>query len=978
MRSNRKWTEMLVTPWWEALKIRPEIISSSGSIDDVQMSLFQTVYGMGSTKPLYADPAYYGEITFPSGQLIDLLAKVAVRLGSENYTAAPAVRRLAQGMGGGKSHACVGTWHLGENPSEFAKTDIGKKAFKLASTIAHKPVPHDLNNPHVVVLACDNMTPGVTDDALDGPAANSLYERFLWRLFAGDYAQYDKYRASFNNKSKIAEALKSLHRPVLILIDEVLDYIGNGLDGANKPDLTAQDMAFLRALLDSVNDVPNVAMIVVMIASEKDTIALSKDAEKRRDDVVKLLERNGTIATVNENVDFSAILRRRLFVQPPAAEVMAATAGQFAKAMQDKHWKQKVFDVLAPSAPWVTTWSTEVARTYPFHPQLMHLAENEWANMAGYQKVRSTIRVFAATVYALSLRAESGEWTPQLIGPGDLPLSDAQVRESILSSGLISDTRTEGNYRSIAQSDIVGLDGNSGSARLLDLRRNDPMLLDHNPRAAERAATMCFLASVVGSRSAGRRGASEPELKAATLVPSPNYGSVTAEEIIKDLTDSDAGLGTVEILPGKGGQPPRYFLSTTQTLTILVRAAKNTITDDERDEAIALLAEEMTTTGLFKRKHFVNRVKDASPMTVLGNAGIDDARTTRLVVLDPAAFSLRNGMEKETLEAINSVVGIGPNVLPVEWSASAVFAVVNTQRRQQTRSLAMNYLAHKAALTAPEMAHDPEMRAAGVVAEAEALKALKEKIRSAYQHIVYLSQPEPHLPRTLAVETFDNDLQSALDGTTVWKVLVDKDRAFDQAQFTGPVLLLNLRDEDYGRPLSQVRDSFWSAPRLPLLPAGEDDLRHGIYQAVQSGDLRLLDSSGQPVIVTSASEINLSQSGIVLAKPEVVVPEPTEETTTSQPDEETTKSDDTTVTVTTPQPIPAAEQQVSFTLMHGLANADAAENLAQVFLRLYELADAADTSWVQGTLTLVVDATKTKGILDSLDALGVTANVKDQ
>ena len=62
---------------------------------------------------------------------------------------------------------------------------------------------------------------------------------------------------------------------MLIIVDEVLDYIGNGLDGANKPDLAAQDMAFLRALLDVVNDVPHVAMLVVMIASDSDKTALS-------------------------------------------------------------------------------------------------------------------------------------------------------------------------------------------------------------------------------------------------------------------------------------------------------------------------------------------------------------------------------------------------------------------------------------------------------------------------------------------------------------------------------------------------------------------------------------------------------------------------------------------------------------------------------------------------------------------------------
>jgi len=66
-----------LTPWWEVLKLRDEIAHSSGSIDDVQMSLFQAVYGTVSNRPAYADAAYYGEITHPSPLFTDLMAKVA-------------------------------------------------------------------------------------------------------------------------------------------------------------------------------------------------------------------------------------------------------------------------------------------------------------------------------------------------------------------------------------------------------------------------------------------------------------------------------------------------------------------------------------------------------------------------------------------------------------------------------------------------------------------------------------------------------------------------------------------------------------------------------------------------------------------------------------------------------------------------------------------------------------------------------------
>ncbi len=60
---------------------------------------------------------------------------------------------------------------------------------------------------------------------------------------------------------------------MLILIDEIMDYVRQ-LSLSENADLAIKDMAFLRALLDSVNDVPNVSAVVVMIASEADNIDL--------------------------------------------------------------------------------------------------------------------------------------------------------------------------------------------------------------------------------------------------------------------------------------------------------------------------------------------------------------------------------------------------------------------------------------------------------------------------------------------------------------------------------------------------------------------------------------------------------------------------------------------------------------------------------------------------------------------------------
>jgi len=425
-----------VTPWWETLKIRPEIIHSSGQIDDVQMSLFQAVHGKGHDRPPYAEPSHYGEITHPSPQFIDLMAKIAVRLGgATNYTAAPALWRLDQAMGGGKSHGLIGLNHLAAHPAELRITDVGRQASDLAQKIVGAKMPMDLNRPQVVVLACDNMTAGKGVQEYDGPAT-TLHERFLWRLFGKDYALYERYQPYHADKSKIVDALRAVGRPVLILVDEIMDYIRQ-LSDSGLHDLAVKDMAFLRALLDSVNDVANVAMVVVMIASEKDSMDLDAAGQSRRAELDQLLVRNGKPATINDNTDFAAILRRRLFESVAPREVLTATSQMFARMMANP-WRSKVFDILG--AGWTREWDAEVARCYPFHPQLIALAEREWAQLSGFQRVRSTIRIFAATVYTLAQRTKLGDWAPMLIGPGDLPLADAAVREAVIGSGLIGDT----------------------------------------------------------------------------------------------------------------------------------------------------------------------------------------------------------------------------------------------------------------------------------------------------------------------------------------------------------------------------------------------------------------------------------------------------------------------------------------------------------------------------------------------------------
>lgn len=182
------------------------------------------------------------------------------------------------------------------------------------------------------------------------------------------------------------------------------------------------------------------------------------------------------------------------------------------------------------------------------------------------------------------------------------------------------------------------------------------------------------------------------------------------------------------------------------------------------------------------------------------------------------------------------------------------------------RAIATDYLAWERVSSLDAVKGDADLAPQARVQLNESKKRLHRAVKDSYQHVFFLSEDSTAGQAARDIR-FQRDNQSALDGSVVWAALVEEAKAFGSGQLTAGALVFNLSDGHMGRPLSEIRDSFWNTPRLPLLPGGESELRRAVGAAVADGNLELADEGGKVVRAEREADINLANTGIRVREP---------------------------------------------------------------------------------------------------------------
>ena len=284
--------------------------------------------------------------------------------------------------------------------------------------------------------------------------------------------------------NSISELFKINDKPVMILMDEVLNYLSRAAGvSVESSTLADQTIAFMLSLTEAVASSPNVAFIVTLQESEVQPLA------NRFPLFNDLLNRMIRMVTPVEDEEIASIIRSRLFSKDDFNHSEAKrVVREFAKYARSE-------DIL-PVGTQESTYRERFLESYPFQPEVIDALYHRWGSFPEFQRTRGVLRLLSRVVHRAC-----GKNRPY-ITLADFDLNDNDIREELLE-------HIDKQYRSVLASDITG---HSAGAKTVDNALGNT---SGNLGLGTRTATAIFLYSFTGGVE---RGAKLDDIKRSTAL----------------------------------------------------------------------------------------------------------------------------------------------------------------------------------------------------------------------------------------------------------------------------------------------------------------------------------------------------------------------------------------------------------------------------------------------------------------------------
>jgi hypothetical protein len=507
-----------------------DILEGRLTMDVFAADLWEVTQKRGADE--YRDADTFFSKTYPTEGLKNLLAVVEKRL---QGAGGDPVIQLQTPFGGGKTHALIAMYHRA--------TGWGAKKVAIVGT----------------ALSTQETLWGVLEKRLTGKTT-----RFTAQVAPGKEA---------------LRQLLSEKQPVLILMDEVLEYVTKAA-GVKIGDstLAAQTIAFMQELTETVSTLDKACLVVTLPSSIIERY--DEGAERLYQQLQKVAGRIERIYTPVQENEISKIIRCRLFASADEQGVRKAVAEFMRYAEREE---------ILPAGSQPSEYRDRFMESYPFMPEVVDVLYHRWGSYPTFQRTRGVLRLLSLVVYSLKNRSIP------YITLADFDLANQEIRQELLK-------HIGSEFNSVLAADIT--DVTAGASKVdLTLGKAHQGL-----RLGTRAATSIFLYSHSGGQESGTT-LGEIKRNATT---SDNPASVVAEAV-------EQLKGKLFYLQSVG---EKYFFSNQPNLNrILLRNMENI-----REEKVV-----QTELELLRKSMSFNRLKVFIWQEDPGN--IPDSEELKLVVL---------------------------------------------------------------------------------------------------------------------------------------------------------------------------------------------------------------------------------------------------------------------------------------------------------------------------------------------------------
>jgi len=399
-------------PWYKIATPRKEVREGrSFNPDEFAIALEQVVAGTAPED--YRDPAQFFARTCFTRALREHAAMVLRRLSGRTDNTSPVLTLITQ-FGGGKTHTLTTLYHLATNGEAVAGhngvADLVREA-GVASVPKAKVA--------VFVGNAWDPQPGRETPWID-----------VARQLAGEKgveALGPAAKTTPPGTDSIARVFQAAGAPVLLLFDEVLNYLNRHRGSAES------FHAFIQNLTVATTGTTHGAAVISLPRSQVEMTASDQEWQDR---ISKVVRRVAKDLIANDETEISEVVRRRLFQDLGSEKIRKNVAKAYGdwcferRAQLPPEWT--AVDSAATEAKAREFLQRRFEACYPFHPATLSVFQRKWQALPQYQQTRGTLAMLAQWISIAAQESFKKARTEPLITLGSAPLTEPGFRSVVL------------------------------------------------------------------------------------------------------------------------------------------------------------------------------------------------------------------------------------------------------------------------------------------------------------------------------------------------------------------------------------------------------------------------------------------------------------------------------------------------------------------------------------------------------------------